>query len=228
MAKKKSTKNASKNTNGIDVKISSRYFQPKQPKQNFLLSREIIVSESSVPNLRKEIRRVFQVANRRIQNIQQSGIYSPAVAALDVESINEFSKFSVSGKSWTQIKIEYAKAIEFLRHPTSTASGAKQYAKHIQTELKLSDKQMQTAFGILRENGSLIMQQGEKYNLKKLLADYFAETKDISEQLETAAQKLDNVSDLTNPLLQDLKENYMDMPETDLGTVLSALHELGK
>ena len=181
-----------------------------------------------MPNLRKEIRRIFQVANRRIQNIQSTGVYSPAVAALDIESVNEFSKFSVSGKTWTQIKIEYAKAVEFLRHPTSTATGAKQYAKHIQKELKLSEKQMQTAFGILKENGSLIMQQGEKYNLKKLLADYFAETKDISQQLETAAQKIDNLSDLANPLLQDLKENYMDMPQSDLGTVLNALHDLGK
>lgn len=207
---------------------SSRIFQPKQSKQNYTLSRDILISENSTPNLRKEIRRIFQVANRRIQNVQNSGVYSPAVAALDVESVNEFSKFSVSGKSWTQIKIEYAKAVEFLRHPTSTASGAKQYAKHIQKELKLSEKQMQTAFGILRENGSLIMQQGEKYNLKKLLADYFAETKDVSEQLETAAQKLDNIKDLANPLLADLAENYMDIPQNDLGVILNALHDLGK
>lgn len=218
---------AKKNTEKTG-KASSRYFQPKQQKQNFNLDRNILTSENSVPNLRKEIRRIFQVANRRIQNIQSTGVYSPAVAALDIESVNEFSKFSVSGKTWTQIKIEYAKAVEFLRHPTSTATGAKQYAKHIQKELKLSEKQMQTAFGILKENGSLIMQQGEKYNLKKLLADYFAETKDISQQLETAAQKIDNLSDLANPLLQDLKENYMDIPQSDLGTVLNALHDLGK
>ena len=220
----KNSKTTKRNTGGN----SSRIFQPKQSKQNYTLSRDILISENSTPNLRKEIRRIFQVANRRIQNALNSGVYSPAVAALDVESVNEFSKFSVSGKSWTQIKIEYAKAVEFLRHPTSTASGAKQDAKHIQKELKLSEKQMQTAFGILRENGSLIMQQGEKYNLKKLLADYFAETKDVSEQLETAAQKLDNIKDLANPLLADLAENYMDMPQNDLGVILNALHDLGK
>lgn len=220
----KNSKTNKRNTGGN----SSRIFQPKQSKQNYTLSRDILISENSTPNLRKEIRRIFQVANRRIQNVQNSGVYSPAVAALDVESVNEFSKFSVSGKSWTQIKIEYAKAVEFLRHPTSTASGAKQYAKHIQKELKLSEKQMQTAFGILRENGSLIMQQGEKYNLKKLLADYFAETRDVSEQLETAAQRLDNIKDLANPLLADLAENYMDMPQNDLGVILNALHDLGK
>lgn len=220
----KNSKTNKRNTGGN----SSRIFQPKQSKQNYSLSRDILISENSTPNLRKEIRRIFQVANRRIQNVQNSGVYSPAVAALDVESVNEFSKFSVSGKSWTQIKIEYAKAVEFLRHPTSTASGAKQYAKHIQKELKLSEKQMQTAFGILRENGSLIMQQGEKYNLKKLLADYFAETKDVSEQLETAAQKLENIQNLANPLMADLAENYMDIPQNDLGVILNALHDLGK
>ena len=43
------------------------------------LSKDIMNSMKASPAMRKEIRRVFQMANRRIQNIENSGILSPAV-----------------------------------------------------------------------------------------------------------------------------------------------------
>ena len=87
------------------------------------LRQDIIQSVESSKELRKEVRRVFQQANRRIQNIESKGILSPAVTALNKGDIKGFSKFSVSGKSWDEIKTEYAKAVSFLRQPTSTATG---------------------------------------------------------------------------------------------------------
>lgn len=107
------------------------------------LSKEIINSAESSPVLRKEIRRVFQMANRRIQNIEKSGVLSPAVQALG-KLDNTYSKFSVSkfgngSDDWKSLKKEYSKAITFLNQPTSTASGAKQFSKQLQTQLGLSN-----------------------------------------------------------------------------------------
>lgn len=42
--------------------------------------------------------------------------------------------------SWEDLKIEYAKAVSFLRQPTSTATGTKEYAEHLKKAYDLDDK----------------------------------------------------------------------------------------
>lgn len=74
--------------------------------------KEIITATESSPALRHEVARVFQMANRRIQNIENAGVFSPAVASLNKGDIKRYSKFSMQG-SWTELKIEYGKAISF-------------------------------------------------------------------------------------------------------------------
>ena len=109
------------------------------------LEKDIIKAAESSPALRKEIRRVFQMANRRIQNIEKSGVFSPAVAALGKGDVKGYSKFSVkgfgeSGSSWQALKKEYAKAVSFLNQPTSTASGAKQFEAQVKKEMGIDDE----------------------------------------------------------------------------------------
>lgn len=85
----------------------------------------------------KEIKKVLQQANRRAQNIEKSGVASPAYQALVLEGRQGYSKFSITGldisneTQWENAKYEYAKAIEYLNNPTSSATGAKQYIKYI-------------------------------------------------------------------------------------------------
>ena len=106
------------------------------------VSKEIIKAVEGSPEMRKEIRRVFQIANRRIQNIEKSGVFSPAVASLGKGDVQGYSKFSVKGfgnigESWSQLKKEYGKAIAFLQQPTSTAQGAKAFEKQVQEQLNI-------------------------------------------------------------------------------------------
>lgn len=61
---------------------------------------------------REEIRRIFQVANRRIQNIESKDLVSPALQALGKGDIKGFTKFSMK-HSWEDLKTEYSKAIGF-------------------------------------------------------------------------------------------------------------------
>ena len=63
------------------------------------LRQDILQSLKSSPALRAEIRRVFQMANRRIQNIESKELVSPAVMALNKGDIQGFTKFSMKG-SW--------------------------------------------------------------------------------------------------------------------------------
>lgn len=76
------------------------------------IKEKVINAIESSPELRKEISRVFQQANRRIQNVENSGIVSPAVIALNKGDIKGFAKFSMK-HDWNDLKIEYAKAVSF-------------------------------------------------------------------------------------------------------------------
>lgn len=108
------------------------------------LSRDIVNAVEGSPAMRAEIRKVFQQANRRIQNIEKSGAFSPAVASLGKSDIKGYSKFSVkgfgnTGSDWSSLKKEYAKAVSFLNQPTSTSSGAKQFEKQVKSQMNVPD-----------------------------------------------------------------------------------------
>lgn len=116
---------------GYSVKILNRLNKEK-------LRQDVIKAKESSPEYRAEIRRVFQMANRRIQNIESAGLMSPAVAVLNKGDITGYSKFSMSGKSWEELKLEYGRAVAFLRQPTSTATGVRQYNAHLQAAYDLT------------------------------------------------------------------------------------------
>lgn len=85
---------------------------------------------------RKEINRIFQQANRRMQNIEKAGLASPAAKAVIAERGKRgFTYFTMAGldplkdSDWAKIEYEFGRAKAFLANPTSTASGARQYIK---------------------------------------------------------------------------------------------------
>ena len=55
------------------------------------IKKEIINAVESSPSLRKQISKVFQQANRRIQNIEKNGVVSPAVVALNKGDVKGYS-----------------------------------------------------------------------------------------------------------------------------------------
>lgn len=106
--------------------------------------KDIINAIEGNSEFRKEIRRVFQIANRRIQNIEQGGYYSPALASLGKSGVKGYSKFSVkgfgnTGTDWNTLLKEYTKAINFLNSPTSTATGAKEFEMQVKEKFNVPD-----------------------------------------------------------------------------------------
>lgn len=99
--------------------------------------------------LKKECRRVFDIANKRIGRLDSSGLGSPAVHSV----MNSGGKFYVKGLGWNQLYKEYRRCINFLNMPTSTVTGARQEKRRIEQLLgrPLSDAQEKTLFKAYHE-----------------------------------------------------------------------------
>lgn len=182
---------------------------------NWKYNKDILNSVESAKELRKEINRVFHAANRRLQNIENSGVFSPAANAVNsylesdqISAFNKFAKFSTAGKDWNEIKRDYAAAIEFLKKPTSTASGAKQFENDVRQRLKLTPKQFEHIKGLINDGGG-VMEYG---NLMALIpsdptkvADFFKDAAtDIADEIENAATNGNGLDALKSALQTDV------------------------
>lgn len=148
--------------------------------------------------LRKEIARVFQQANRRIQNVEKTGLVSPAVVALNKGDIKGFAKFSMK-HDWNDLKIEYAKAVSFLQQPTSTASGTREYSNHLKKSYDLNDKE----FKLMQDKlmGKIASVSDERFleqylmQYKDFTGELEQESRDVSDQIEDDAVRIENALD---------------------------------
>lgn len=174
----------------------------------FTLRSDIINADVSNKETRKEIQRIFHTANRRLQNIENAGVYSPAAKAVlnQLDGYRGFSKFSMRNKDWNEIKQEYAIAVEFLRKPTSTATGARQLQKQVQKDLGLNNWQMER----LTKQFMYPDSPTDYFDISSSFEEtvnYFERTvNDVAAQIENAASRAENTKDLDNAVYNDLKE----------------------
>ena len=182
---------------------------------------EILTALESDPVLRKEIARTFQQANRRIQNVENSGIVSPAVVALNKGDVKGFAKFSMK-HDWNDLKIEYSKAVSFLQQPTSTASGTREYATHLKKTYNLTDNE----FSIMQNNlvGKIASVSDQKFleqylmQYKDFTGELEQESKDVSDQIESDAVKIadslqnniDNAGEVVESAVQKILDSFKD------------------
>lgn len=198
------------------IQFSARIW--KSTKQQ--IKKEILQAVESSPEYRKEIARVFQMANRRIQNIEQSGQLSPAVQALNKGDIKGFTKFSMK-HDWNTLKIEYGKAISFLRQPTSTAQGAREYGQHLQRvydltkdEYNLMARNLQGKLNSVSDSDFV-----ERYLMryKDFTGEMEQSASDISTQIESEAKSVQRAIDAeierqvneVNDTLDDMVKNIL-------------------
>ena len=157
------------------------------------VKKEIMQSIKSSPELRGEVSRVFQMANRRIQNIESKGMLSPAVAALNKGDIKGFTKFSMAN-DWNTLKIEYAKAVSFLRQPTSSASGTTQYNRFIQKAYDLTPDEFDLMAKSLNNRLTSLSDSDfvERYLMryKDFTGELEQAASDISSQIESEAESI--------------------------------------
>lgn len=115
-----------------------------------------ISGDLGTKELKKQMLKVFQQANRRIQNVTSKGYASSAVESVIAErGKRDFTYFSGKGldptnkAQWERLKFEYLKAESFLSNPTSSATGAKQYiqwqAERLNTSFEQANRIVQLA-----------------------------------------------------------------------------------
>ena len=187
------------------------------------IKKEIISAIESNPDLRKEIARVFQQANRRIQNVEKSGLVSPAFVALNKCDIKGFTKFSMK-HDWNDLKIEYSKAVSFLQQPTSTATGTREYSNHLKKSYNLNDKE----FKLMQDKlmGKIASVSDEKFleqylmQYKDFTGELEQESRDVSDQIEDEAVKIADS-------LQNNIDNAGEMVESTVQKILDSFAKFG-
>lgn len=193
------------------------------------LNKEILQAVESNPELRKEISRVFQQANRRIQNIEKAGLISPAVSALHRDT-GKYTKFSMN-QDWESLKIEYGKAISFLRQPTSTASGTRQYNEHLRTTYDLSKEE----FDLMARNlqGKLNSVSDTEFVERYLMRykDFTGEleqsARDISTQIESEAVSIQRAIDANIQSEANKISGQLDEVDKEIDRIIKGFSKFG-
>ena len=212
---------------GYKIKFTKSVFGATQRAK---IKKEILQAAESSPEMRKEIARVFQMANRRIQNIEASGQLSPAVQALNKGDVKGFTKFSMKG-DWNTLKIEYGKAISFLRQPTSTAQGARQYGQHLQRmydltpdEYNLMARNLQGKLNSVSDSDFV-----ERYLMryKDFTGEMEQSASDISTQIESEAQSISRAIDAEIERQANEVADQMEDMQNDIERILSNFGKFG-
>lgn len=212
---------------GFKIKFTKSVFGATQRAK---IKKEILQAVESSPEYRKEISRVFQMANRRIQNIEQSGQLSPAVQALNKGDVKGFTKFSMRG-DWNTLKIEYGKAISFLRQPTSTAQGARQYGQHLQRmydltpdEYNLMARNLQGKLNSVSDSDFV-----ERYLMryKDFTGEMEQSASDISTQIESEAQSISRAIDAEIERQANEVADQMEDMQNDIERILRNFGKFG-
>ena len=128
---------------------------------------DLVGVKSGTSDLKKQMMKTFQKANRRIQNVRNADLSSPAVQQLISERGDRgytfFSGANLNPSNpidWEQLKYEYGRAIAFLNNPTSSARGARQYINYYKNELGVSFEGANKIVGLatqpeISENGEI-------------------------------------------------------------------------
>lgn len=212
---------------GFKIKFTKSVFGATQRAK---IKKEILQAVESSPEYRKEIARVFQMANRRIQNIERGGQLSPAVQALNKGDIKGFTKFSMKG-DWNTLKIEYGKAISFLRQPTSTAQGARQYGQHLQRMYDLTPDEYNLMARNLQGKLSSVSDSDfvERYLMryKDFTGEMEQSASDISTQIESEAQSISRAIDAEIERQANEAADQMEDMQNDIERILRNFGKFG-
>lgn len=188
--------------------------------QRVHLKKEILNALESDKSIRTEISRVFQQANRRIQNIEKSGVVSPSVVALNKGDIKGFTKFSMRQDDFNTLKREYAKAVSFLQQPTSTSSGAREYGKHLQRTYNLSDKE----FSLMQDK---LMGKISSVSDERFLEQYLMQYKDFTGELESEARDVsDMIESEATQIANAITDNFENTAQSGEDAINDAIQEI--
>ena len=163
---------------------------------------DLVGVAKGTPDLKQQMMKTFQKANRRIQNVRNAGLSSPAVQQLIAERGERgYTYFSGAGLNprretdWEQLKYEYGRAIAFLNNPTSSATGARQYINYYKNELGISFEGANKIIGLatepeISENGEINVFQYSSI-LENIKSDVMQEQKSNLDNVDSYGNELE-------------------------------------
>lgn len=159
----------------------------------------------NVPEFRKEVRRLTDIANKRIKRLEERDWGdSPALRALKEEGI---TKFSVKGKTHQEVQNMAARLIKFLNAETSTVRGA---IEDIKETAKIT--------GITYQSVKELKQKAKKFfELASKIKQY------LKSQQDTAAAL--NYRQIWNQINQYVAEQEIDLSSAEV-SVESLLEDI--
>lgn len=175
-----------------------------------------------IAEVKKEMNRVFQIANRRIQNVRNSGTTSTAVKTLSAEiggmpeRYTVFTNAGLDFKDYNQYmkaKDNYARALRFINNPTSSATGARRFINGIAKQYKMpfdvANAVVDKVMNPQMVNGAVVINNWDSENIRQIVGDVVAEyDKSAGDMSSTEFEEFvsNSVYDLINP-----KETEIDI-----------------
>lgn len=182
-----------------------------------------VLNKAGDKDLKQLMLKTFQKANRRIQNVVNAGLSSPAVQQVIAErGKRDFTYFSGANLDprnpidWEQLKYEYGRAIAFLNNPTSSATGARQYIRYMQRELNTTFDGANKIVGLatqpeISENGEVNIFNYSSI-LERLRGDVMQEQKNGLDNVENYAEELEQklVNAINAEALKQHSTDFLD------------------
>lgn len=176
---------------------------------------DLVGVDKGTGDIKKQMKKIFQKANRRIQNVKNAGLSSPAVQQLISERGERgYTYFSGANldpfdpTDWEQLKYEYGRAISFINNPTSSARGARQYINYYKNELGVSFDGANKIIGLatqpeISENGEINI-----FNYSSILENIKS---DVMKEQKTDLDSVDSYG-------KELEEKIINAIETEINT----------
>ena len=145
-----------------------------------------VIRDVDIKILKKIINKSLQVANRRLQNIEKSGVVSTAYKSLINElpkkSKNRFSKLSIGKLNLSnpteRIKAidTYSRALSFLNNKTSTVKGSKKFVNDLAKKNNLSYSDTSKIIDELTSpqltNGKIVINNWDSERISNTISEY--------------------------------------------------------
>lgn len=167
---------------------------------------------------KKEINQTLQIANRRIQNIELSGVASPAYLALKNElggmtSWNRYSKFSIGNLNLlnpsdvTKAVNVYSRALAYINNQTSTVTGAREFVKKLALQnnipFDVANDIIKTIMEPQITNGEIVINNFDSERVRGMVSEYADLYNEFNDDYETLKE---DIRDRVNELLLSVEE----------------------
>lgn len=167
---------------------------------------ENIFRDIDIKIIKKIINKSLQVANRRLQNIEKSGVVSTAykslVSELPKKTSNKFSKLTIGKLDLSdptqRVKAldTYSRALSFLNNKTSTVKGSKQFINKLAKKNNLSFSDTSKMIDEITDerviNGNLVINNWDSERITNMISEYSNEDNKYNTDIDKyIRQKID-------------------------------------